>query len=259
LSRSELDICDRASLRDLIDVCNPWAVINAAGYVRVDDAETDRGACHRINCIGASSLAMECGRRGIPLLTFSSDLVFGGGKSSAYVESDEPAPLNVYGWSKARAERSTLKLNDAGLVIRSSAFFGPWDESNFPFLALKALTSGIPFPAANDITVSPTYVPDLAGAAIDLLIDGARGIWHLANDAAVSWSHFARMAAERAEVPCDLLRAVPSAELGWSAPRPRYSALGTERGMSLPSLDDALDRWISAAPITQSPSAEVTT
>ena len=43
--------------------------------------------------------------------------------------------------------------------------------------------------------MSPTYVPDLVDRALDLLIDGAAGVWHLANAGAVSWLEFARMAA----------------------------------------------------------------
>ena len=31
--------------------------------------------------------------------------------------------------------------------------------------------------------VSPTYVPDLVHASLDLLIDGEHGLWHLANEA----------------------------------------------------------------------------
>ena len=41
--------------------------------------------------------------------------------------------------------------------------------------------------------------------------------------------------------------AVATAELGLRAPRPRYSALGSERGVLLPELDDALARYAAAA------------
>jgi len=60
---------------------NPWAVVNAAGYVRVDDAEQEPHLCHRVNADGAAVLAAAClERRG--LVTFSSDLVFDGNRAA---------------------------------------------------------------------------------------------------------------------------------------------------------------------------------
>ena len=75
-------------------------------------------------------------------------------------------------------------LPDA-LVVRTSAFFGPWDAHNFVVRTLDAIQRGEPWRAAADVVVSPTYVPDLVDATLDLLIDSERGIWHLTNDGAV--------------------------------------------------------------------------
>jgi len=44
---------------------------------------------------------------------------------------------------------------------------------------------------ASTATVSPTYVPDLAHAVLDLLVDGEQGLWHLSNQGQVSWHEFA--------------------------------------------------------------------
>ncbi|MGI4881446.1 MAG: hypothetical protein ACRYG4_28625 [Janthinobacterium lividum] len=35
--------------------------------------------------------------------------------------------------------------------------------------------------------MSPTYIPDLVDATLDLLIDGEVGVWHLSNPGRVSW------------------------------------------------------------------------
>ena len=137
------------------------------------------------------------------------------------------------------------RLSEA-LVVRTSAFFGPWDRHNVLHHALLRLRAGQRFAAAADVTVSPTYVPDLVDAALDLLIDGERGIWHLASAGAVSWAAFARMAAERCGADAGLIEAVPAATLGWTAPRPVYSALGSERGSIMPPMEDALARWAMA-------------
>lgn len=78
LTRQEMDITDSVSVDTALTQLNPWAVVNAAGYVRVDDAERDVDTCLRVNAQGPAILAASCARQGIPLLTFSSDLVFDG-------------------------------------------------------------------------------------------------------------------------------------------------------------------------------------
>ena len=245
-TRAELDLLDRRSIEAALDALKPWAVVNAAGYVRVDDAEVEVDACLAANRDGPALLAHACASRGIPFVTFSSDLVFDGAKAAPYVERDAPAPLNVYGRSKAEAEALVLAAHDATLIVRTSAFFGPWDEHNFVTIALRALAAGEAFEAADDIVVSPTYVPDLVDATLDLLIDGEAGVWHLASGGAVSWAALARRAAEAMELDDVVVVPRTAASLGWIATRPPYSALASERGWIMPPLDDALARYTDA-------------
>ena len=246
LSRAECDIGEPGAVRAALDGLDPWAVVNAAGYVRVDDAEGDRARCLRENGDGARVLAEACASRGTALLTFSSDLVFDGAKGAPYVESDPVRPMSAYGESKAAAERAVLAAHPRALVVRTSAFFGPWDEHNFLHHALGVLGRGERFRAADDAVVSPTYVPDLTHAALDLLEDAADGLWHLANQGAVSWAAFARLAAAEAGADAALVDPCPTAALGLRAPRPGYSALTSERAVLLPPLDAAIRRYVAA-------------
>lgn len=243
LTRQEMDITNPVSVDKVLAELHPWAVVNAAGYVRVDDAEREVDACLRVNAEGPAILAASCARQGVPLLTFSSDLVFDGACTTPYVESNAVAPLNVYGRSKVEAEVRVLKAHPSALVIRTSAFFGPWDEYNFVTIALRHLSAGQTFVAADDSVVSPTYVPDLVHTTLDLLIDGESGLWHLANKSAIAWSELARLAASIAGVDASRIEARPTRELGLVAPRPTYSVLGSERGVLLPSLDNAISRY----------------
>ncbi|MGH9942427.1 MAG: sugar nucleotide-binding protein, partial [Pyrinomonadaceae bacterium] len=244
LSRGELDIAAPASVEAAFAAYRPWAVVNAAGYVRVDEAERDTERCFRENAAGPRALAEACVRRGAAFVTFSSDLVFDGRKDSPYVERDATAPLNVYGASKAEAERLVLEAMPSALVVRTGAFFGPWDQYNFVLAALRALDAGRPFRAADDAVVSPTYVPDLVHACLDLLIDGEGGLWHLANRGALTWADLARASAEAAGLDQRLVEGCPADSLGLTAPRPRRTALASERGPDLlPALDDALARY----------------
>ncbi|UQA58933.1 family 1 glycosylhydrolase [Polyangium aurulentum] len=245
VSRKEMDIADPASVARMLDEASPWAVINAAGYVRVDDAEQERRRCRRENVKGPRILAQACAERGIRLVTFSSDLVFDGSQNKPYVESDRVGPLGVYGMTKALAERMTLTAHPEALVIRTAAFFGPWDEQNFVFHALRALTETGSFHAASDAVVSPTYVPDLVHTALDLLVDGEAGLWHLANRGEVTWHELARMSAEIADIDASGLVGCPASRLGLRAPRPSYCALGSEKGLLLPRLEDSLSRYMN--------------
>jgi dTDP-4-dehydrorhamnose reductase len=242
-TRAELDITAAGTISEALDRHRPWAVVNAAGYVRVDDAEADENRCREVNTIGATHLAEACRRRGIRLLCFSSDLVFDGASARPYLESDAAAPLSVYGRSKADAERTVRTACPQALIARTSAFFGPWDAANFVYHAAAAFAAGRTWRAPSDQRVSPTYVPDLVNVSLDLLIDGADGIWHLANDGDVSWSELARKAAAALGYPEAMVDECETAALRLPAVRPGYSVLGTERGQRLPPLDDALSRF----------------
>lgn len=235
LSRQDMDIADARSVARALDLHRPWAVINTAGYVRVVDAENDRPSCFRENATGAEVLAKACADRGIPLVTFSSDLVFDGMLGRPYVESDPVNPTSVYGESKAEAERKVLEAHERALILRTSAFFGPWDRYNFVWSILNTLSRGQGVDASLDV-VSPTYVPDLVNTSLDLLIDGGTGIWHMANGGAVSWRDLAAMAAERAGFD-------PAAVAGAGEPSALNTALSTERGILMPSLESAIDRF----------------
>ena len=245
-SRAQLDICDAASIDRVLDETSAWAVINTAGYVRVDDAEFDCERCYRENSGGAELLARACAARELPLLTFSSDLVFDGQSQTPYVETHDVRPLNVYGLSKARAERAVMQAHGSALIVRTSSFFGPWDEHNFVTVGLRTLARGDVFRAIDDIVVSPTYVPDLVNAALDLLIDGEQGLWHLVNDGSLSWAELVRRAAKLAQVSTAQLQSDSWRAFELAAPRPSFSALTSERGIVMPNLEDALARYVAA-------------
>ncbi len=244
LDRQHLDIANPQSVAAALDKYRPWAVINAAGYVRVDDAERESAACMRENADGPAILAEACASHGVQLLTFSSDLVFDGSKEQPYIESDTPNPLNVYGRSKVEAERRVLAAMPGALLVRTSGFFGPWDGYNFVTNALQAVAARRLLFAVDDAVISPTYVPDLVNVCLDLLIDAECGIWHLANDGAVTWAELARMAAKMAGLDPGYVVGRPTSALRLAATRPLYSVLGSERGWLMPNLDNALHRYL---------------
>ena len=91
--------------------------------------------------------------------------------------------------------------------------------------------------ACPDTFVSPTFVPDLCHATLDLLIDGETGVWHLANQGRLSWYDFATRVAEGAGFDPALIEAMP-------APEPALTALDSARGPMLRPFDHALDEYL---------------
>jgi dTDP-4-dehydrorhamnose reductase len=243
LSRKDCDIALPETIEKVINKYKPWAIINAAGYVKVDDAEQEPEQCYRENYTGPVNLSILCEKYGIKLLTFSSDLVFDGTKERPYLESDIINPLNVYGKSKADSELKIRYINNRSLIIRTSAFFGPWDQYNFLHWVETNACNNIPVPVANDVYISPTYVPDLVHTSLDLLIDDERGTWHLANSGIITWYDLAREALNFLNVDPQLLLSMPIAEMQLPARRPKFSVLGSEKAVLLPSLDSALQRY----------------
>lgn len=243
LDRTDMDIANPAEIEKAIQTHNPWAIINTAGFVRVDEAESDAENCFLVNSLAPQYIATQCNRYNIKLVTFSSDLVFNGKKNDPYLESDAVSPLSVYGQSKAKAEAGVLSNDPSALIIRTSAFFGPWDRHNFVFSALQSFLHDLPFKAPNDVIISPTYVPDLVNITLDLLLDNESGIWNISNKGALSWALLAREAAQRAGFSTNKLEQVPLSDMGYVATRPYYSVLKSEKGFELPSVDHALERF----------------
>ena len=235
------DTCDRA-----LDQWSPWAVVNAAGWSGVDHAERDPAACLAANRDGAAVLSAACRARDLPLLSISSDQVFDGRLGRALTESDQPNPLNALGGSKAEMERALLGAGGRDLIARTAAFFTPYNAADFAADVVRPLSEGRSMSAVDDVVISPTYVPDFVSAALDLMIDGETGLWHLANPGALSWYDFAVALAEALGLDAGLIRPVSSATADWTAKRPAYAPLSSERASVLPTLAHAIARYAAA-------------
>jgi len=235
LSRQDMDIANADEVETMVERYRPWAIINAAGYVRVADAAGEQERCFRENVRGAELIGQVSARHGIRFVTFSSNLVFNGRLGRAYVEPDLIGPTCPYGRSKAQAEARVSASCPDALVVRTSAFFGPWDTYNFVHQTLSQLAAGQRVTLSTAQLVSPTYVPDLADAVLDLLVDEETGIWHLTNAGIISWYEFGRLVAAGAGLASDSIVPVTGAS--------RNTALTSVRGQLMPSLDDAIRRF----------------
>jgi len=244
--RRQMPLEDTESIARALARHRPWAVINAAGWSRIDDAETNPEACRQANVLGALNLAEGAFAIDAHYTIISSDMVFEGRLDRPYVESDAPGPLNLYGASKRAAERAVLGLDGQALVVRSGAFFCADAPDSFADRLARRLLAGRSIPAACDLIFSPTYLPHLCHALLDLVIDAEAGLWHLTHGEAMSWADFGAAVADALDLDQRLVRATPHAELERLARRPARVALGSERGLRMPALSKALEHYAQA-------------
>jgi dTDP-4-dehydrorhamnose reductase len=132
-----------------------------------------------------------------------------------------------------------MAINPSALIVRTSAFFGPWDAHNFLHHTVAQLHRGEDVHASDNAIVSPTYVPDLVHATLDLLLDGESGIWHLANQGSISWHGLAREIAGRTGLAPTKVRD--------SGGDKADTTLGSSRGQLLRPLDAALSDYVRFA------------
>ncbi len=247
ISRQEVDITHRESIDRAVKKYRPWGIINAAGHVRVEEAEDNKISCHNVNVKGAVNLALVCRHENLELVNFSSDLVFDGKSEISYSENDSPNPINTYGKSKAESEEMVLSLYPHSLMIRTSSFFGPWDEHNFVIKALRSLGRNDRIIVPHDRYITPTYVPDLVHETLNLLIDGERGIVHLTNVGEVSWAEFAHKAASQcglsSQLDTSLIIGSNFSDIKMKAELPKRSSLISLKYNRLPTLENALERY----------------
>jgi dTDP-4-dehydrorhamnose reductase len=246
-SLGELDIADPQAVAAVMRLYRPWAVVNAAGFARPEAAEEDPGRCRRTNVDGSSIVAAACAAASVQLLAWSTHLVFDGRQRRPYLEGDAPAPCGVYATSKLDAERMVLASCPQALLVRAGPLFGPWDQAGMVSPAIRRVRAGRSLRAAEDVTISPSYLPHLVAAALDLLIDGECGVWHLANQGEITHAEFARAILRSASLPAERVQGVPAIEMGWAAPRPVYSVLGSDRGLLMPPLDQAIAHCLESA------------
>ena len=231
---------DLATLSALMDRLQPWAVIDATGHVGLSEANGHSKNCFRIDSNETEVIASLCAERSIPAVTFSTDRVFDGASGRPYVESDLCRPHDACGRSRAEMERRVALVCPDALIIRTSVLFGPWDSANFAYGILRELSEGQVVDADAHTALSPTYVPDLIHACLDLLIDGETGVWHLVNDTNdvyVTLQHFARMLAKEFGLPWHTSATDRLDEIALNI------GLKSERAWIMPTLASAIARF----------------
>jgi dTDP-4-dehydrorhamnose reductase len=248
LTSSQWDITDPQAADQIVRSGD--VVINCAAYTNVDGAEADQATAYAVNAAGPEHIAQACARAGARMIHISTDYVFSGdfGRSAPhpYEIVDDTAPLSVYGRSKLAGEQAVLAMLPEAVVVRTAWVYTGGTGKDFVATMRRLAAGDRVIEVVDDQTGSPTYVPDLVGALLQV-VDGEvhAPLVHAANGGAVS--RFGQARAVFEGVGADPQRVVPvSGALNpRPAARPSYSALSSRRseqaGLSpLRSWQDAL-------------------
>jgi dTDP-4-dehydrorhamnose reductase len=231
LMRAELDIADEAAIARVLENFSPQWLVNGAAYTAVDRAEDEPTQAFAINDTAVGVLATAASRVGCRMLHLSTDFVFDGRSNRAYLPSDRPNPLSVYGDSKRGGEEKLLSAN-GGLVLRTAWVYAA-SGRNFVLTMLRLMNERDRVNVVCDQIGAPTWASSIAGAIWGLIdVDAPAGIYHWTDLGVASWYDFAVAIRDEALARGLLSRAVPvgpipSSDYPTRARRPAFSVLNT--------------------------------
>lgn len=252
LRRADLDLERLEAIPTVLGGLAFDALVNATGYHRTDEAETQAQRAFTINAHAVERLALVCAEKRARLVHISTDYVFDGLAQRPYREEDSPGPLNVYGASKLAGEALARRAHGDTLVLRVASLFGVAGSSgkggNFVETMIRTGREQGRVRVINDVTMSPTFTADAARILLELLErEAPPGIYHVVNSGRATWFEFARRIIERASVQATV-EPITSDQYPTVARRPSYSVLDSSKAARLageiPPWEDALDRYL---------------
>ena len=257
LSRRDLDIRDVTRTHETIERVAPGAVINAAAYTAVDEAERESELAYAINRDGTGNLARACAAFAIPLLHISTDYVFDGAKAGAYLETDVAAPLGVYGASKLAGEEMLRHDLEQHVILRTSWVFSA-HRTNFVKTIVKLAADRSELRVVSDQRGCPTSADAIASAllAITARIRQGHADWgtyHFCGTPATNWWEFASAIVDAAaarlgkRIP---ITPISTADYPTAARRPMNSVMNCGKiaaafGLSQPDWRQSLPRVVA--------------
>jgi dTDP-4-dehydrorhamnose reductase len=252
--RTTADLEDLDGLSAIIRDHGPGVIVNAAAYTAVDKAESEPDKARRINADAVERMASEAMRLDATLIHYSTDYVFDGSKSGAYVETDTPGPLSVYGKTKLEGEDAIRSCGCRHMIFRTSWVYAP-RGSNFARTMIRLARERDEIRVVADQFGAPTsaeLIADITALALyriaydPVFPDRVTGTYHLSPAGETSWHGFATYLLSEARKSGLPLRVTPeqvqpitTEEYPLPAPRPMNSRLETGKlsktlGISLP-------------------------
>jgi dTDP-4-dehydrorhamnose reductase len=260
VGQADCDLGDAAALRALVRDVAPAVIVNPAAYTAVDKAETDERTAFAVNAEAAGVLAEEAARLGALLVHYSTDYVFDGGKQGAYVETDVPNPLGVYGRTKLAGEELVRARTPHHIILRTSWVVGSYG-GNFAKTMLRLARQRDSLNVVADQYGAPTPAALLADATAHIVrryLDHSTdafpyGLYHLSSKGETNWHAYAQYvisaawaAGQQLALRPEAMHAIPASQYPTPARRPVNSVLDSslfERtfGLRVPPWQEGLD------------------
>lgn len=230
------DIVDSDAVHRVIALTQPVAIVNAAAYTHVDNAEIERERADLINRHGAAIVARASEDAGIPLIHISTDYVFDGMASRPYTEHACISPCNYYGVTKAQGEDEVRANTTRHVIIRVAWLYGEYGN-NFLKTMLRLARSEDRIRVVNDQFGCPTSARELAHALLRIIKaieDGSAnyGTYHFAGEGETTWCGFADVVFEIFNGLFDRnvgTTPIATADYPTRARRPLYSCLDSTK------------------------------
>jgi len=247
--RNEIDFAKPNEIDEKLAKLNPSHIVNCGAYTQVDKAEDEPELANLINAQAVGVIAKFASERKIPFVHISTDYVFDGTSTIAYLEDDKINPQSVYGSSKALGEKEALENNPNSYILRTAWVYGEYG-SNFPKVIAKKLRNNESLNVVNDQVGSPTWTLDLASAIIEILEKRPKqGIYHITNSESCSWFEFAQEIAKTLNIDGKLVKPTDSKSFVRPAVRPKFSVLSNTKweNAGLTPLRSWKEAWDKAA------------
>ncbi len=250
--KNQWNISDIEQTKELIKTYSPAIIINTAAYTNVDKAELEVEQCIKINASSVKQLAQECEINNIKLIHFSSDYVFNDPTAIEPLKEDHPKnPQGIYALTKSSAEDYIQEFNPSAIIIRCSWIYSTWGH-NFVKTMLRLATQLNELKVVNDQIGSPTYAYTIAELCHTIISTNRTkemvGIFHYANEGAVSWNEFAKEIFQQKKIDIKVL-SISTEEYNARAPRPVYSVLDCSKiknylGIKIPNWKETLSQCL---------------
>ncbi|MFI3219855.1 MAG: dTDP-4-dehydrorhamnose reductase [Methylococcales bacterium] len=227
-------------IAETVRIIAPDVIVNAAAHTAVDKAESEPEFVRTINALAPSVLAKEAQRCNALLVHYSTDYVFDGSGSQAWLETDAPAPLSVYGATKLEGEQAIIASGCQHLIFRTSWVYAA-RGANFAKTMLRLGSERDRLTVINDQIGAPTgadLLADVTAHAIRAVQQQPElaGLYHLVASGETSWYeyarfvlNFARNAGIEISVADSAIEPVPTTAFPTPATRPLNSRLNTNK------------------------------
>ncbi|WP_429034802.1 dTDP-4-dehydrorhamnose reductase [Aeromonas media] len=231
------DFSNPTGVADTVRLLKPDVIVNAAAHTAVDKAESEREFAELLNATSVAAIAKEAEALGAWLVHYSTDYVFDGSGERPWVESDETAPLNVYGETKLAGEQGAA-LCARHLIFRTSWVYAA-RGANFAKTMLRFGKERSEMSIINDQFGAPTGAELLADCTAHAIRTAqakpeVAGLYHLIASGTTTWFDYAQLVFAKAraagvELAVTQVNAVPTCAFPTPAKRPHNSRLDTTK------------------------------